>query len=607
MYFQEEIDNYSIRLGKNANPKQLIEIQEQAITDLRDRNIVGIIIVPISFLVGGFFTNYFSDHPILFFSIGTLLALSILCRIWTVYGFSSNSFESKIKYLPLFFWSNFFVGLIWGFFTGTAIFFYYDSVSISLIIILLAGIGGGSMATYCIWQNLAYGYLLIILTPPIMAEFYIGNEVTYPIGIAIGLFLTFNLIQARHWHHNYWVSLINTFIVKNNSLEIERVNVELAQEIENHKRTSEKIRVSKKKLQDIFNNAHDAIFIYNLDGTVIDVNETALSLFGVSRKTALQYSIPRNIASKLNNEVELKAIWEKAIDGEDQEFLWSATRKNPPLLFRAQINFHKTLWSEEPVIIATVRDITMQVKANEAALAASRAKSEFIANISHEIRTPMHGVLGYASLGLKRSDHIEREKIYEYFSIIHESGQRLMGLLNNLLDFSKLDVDKMRYSMKECHLLPYIEQVAKELTPMFLEKNLYFEHQCEDESTQVYCDPDKILQVLRNLLFNAIKFSDEGKKIIIKSRKKGIENGEKKLRVSIINYGVPIPEEELQSIFGEFIQSSKTKTGAGGTGLGLAISRQILKDHNSSIWAENGKNGETLFHFTLPLKKPQLY
>jgi len=114
------------------------------------------------------------------------------------------------------------------------------------------------------------------------------------------------------------------------------------------------------------------------------------------------------------------------------------------------------------------------------------------------------------------------------------------------------------------------------------------------------------MQVLRNLLFNAIKFSDKKSVVKIQSEKKCDENGHCTRNVIISNFGTTIPDEELSSIFGEFIQSSKTKTGAGGTGLGLAISRQILRDHNCDIIAKTGADGETMFQFNLPLDENQV-
>ena len=606
MLFQNEIRKYTENLGATLEEKELVDLQNQAIIDLKNRNIAGAIIVPIAFFVGGVATDYSHDYPSLFYLLSSFLAVALLFRIATIFVFSKRTTYSKEIWLPVFFWSNIFIGAIWGFFSASATLFYHESLSITLIIILLAGISGGAMASYCIWKVLAYSYMFIILLPAVATEFYIGNSVTVPIGIAILSFLVFNLAQAKNWNEQYWVSLANTFLVKKNAGALEILNKELALEIINHKKTAVDIAVSRKKLEDIFNAAHDAVFIYNFDGDVKDVNATVLELFEVDRDTALQYSMTRNLQSNVNMDIDLHRIWQQALAGKDQEFQWKATRKNKPEYFVAQVNLHKTLWGDDPVIIATIRDITLQIEAKEAALAANRAKSEFLANMSHELRTPMHGILGYARLGFKRADSINREKLNEYFSLIHESGHRLMGLLNNLLDFSKLEVGKMRYNMARCDLMPCIHQITTELSPMAMEKEIHFSVENDDEQILIFCDAERIMQVLRNLLFNAIKFSDKEGVVKIQSEKKCDENGNCTQKVTISNFGTTIPDEELDSIFGEFVQSSKTKTGAGGTGLGLAISRQILRDHNCYICAKTGSEGETIFQFDLPLDEAHL-
>ena len=275
--------------------------------------------------------------------------------------------------------------------------------------------------------------------------------------------------------------------------------------------------------------------------------------------------------------------------------------QNMDKLSTVQVNLRRTLWGEDSVVIATVRDITPQVEALKVTTAANRAKSEFLANMSHEIRTPMHGILGYARLGIKRFDSLPREKIGEYFSIIHESGTRLMTLLDNVLDFSKLDVGKMRYTMTASDLLPRIHQIVREINANATEKGLNFEVKCSQQNVLAFCDHDKISQVIRNLLFNAIKFSYKNTVICIQCEEVDGETGKPKQKISISNHGSPIPEEELELIFDKFTQSSTTNTGAGGTGLGLAISKQILRNHNSIIWAKNGAEDTITFSFLLPM------
>lgn len=607
MFLQYEINRYKDDLTKDFDAKEISTLLNQAIIDLTNRNKAGVIIVPFAYLLGGLATEYASEQIFLYSFLGTILSIAILLRIMAIIAISNKKQTSNYIWLPVFFWSNIFVGLTWGGFTTTAVLIYHDSLSLTLIIILLAGISGGSMASYSIWKILSYAYLLIILLPVILAHFYIGNSITIAIGIAISIFLVFNLIQAKHWNKNYWLSLINTFLIKKNAVDLEKLNKQLTDEIADHKRTSQNIDISRKKLQDIYNSAHDGIFIFELDGQAIDINETMLKMFRVDRQQALKFNINRSIESKTNNSVDLQTIWQEVLKGKDQQFEWLVKRTDQNNLFTVQVNLRKCLWGEDSVVIATVRDITPQVLAMQATIAANNAKSEFLANMSHELRTPMHGILGYARLGIKRSDSVSREKLNEYFHLICQSGTRLMDLLNNVLDFSKLEVGKMRYNMNTSDLTPRIHQVTTELAPIAAEKGLSFEVNCAGKQAFAYCDQEKIAQVLRNILFNAIKFSDENTQIQILCKEIDQSTDNPRLRINVSNLGISIPEDELENIFKEFVQSSATDTGAGGTGLGLAISKRILSDHNSTIWAENSPDGSTIFKFTLPTKEPRAH
>jgi PAS domain S-box-containing protein len=391
--------------------------------------------------------------------------------------------------------------------------------------------------------------------------------------------------------------------MEKNSQESEALNSRLTDEIADHRQTSISIVISREKFQNIYNSAHDGIFIFELGGQVIDINDTMLKMFNVDRKNALKFDVNISFKSTKNKNVDLKSIWAEAVNGTDQEFTWLTKSINNDGISTVQVNLRKSSWGEDSVIIATVRDISQQVAAMEATTAANKAKTEFLANMSHELRTPMHGILGYARLGLKRSNTVPREKLEEYFQLIADSGKRLMGLLNNVLDFSKMEVGKMRYELQENNLLPIIHEVTTELTPIAAEKGLSFDVHHIREDAVAYCDVEKIMQVLRNLLFNAIKFSNENNQIKITCKENNGDTGKQQLLVSVHNFGVQIPEDELTTIFEKFTQSTATNTGAGGTGLGLAISKQILSAHGGTIWAENNPDGLTIFRFLLPCKK----
>jgi len=602
MFFESDLKRHNKSATGNLTTDETSKIIDRAIVDLKNRNIPGSIIVPLAYLVGGFATDYASENSYLYSFLGSILLVATLLRIYSIIALSKTILLNKNIWIPIFFWSNVFIGLVFAAFTATAILQYHDSPSITLIIVILAGIGGGSMASYCIWRLLSFSYLIVLLGIPAVAGFFVGSHLSVTIGIAFSFFLLFNLIQTKVWNKHYWVSLINVFVIEKTTLELEILNTQLTDEISGHKQATEEIVISTKKLQDIYNSAHDGIFIFDISGHILDINETMLKMFNVKREEALRFNIKRSFQSKRNSNVNMKAIWEEALKGNDQEFTWLIKEDASGSISTIQVNLRKTSWGNDFVIIATVRDVTQQVIAMEATISAHHAKTEFLANMSHELRTPMHGILGYARLGLKRSESLPREKIEEYFGLISESGKRLMDLLDNVLDYSKLEVGKMHYELQKTNLSLLIHEVTTELAPLASEKELHFKIECECDVASVYCDQEKIMQVIRNLLFNAIKFSYKNNPITISCEGGNDAAGHPGTIVSISNKGIPIPKDELSTIFEKFIQSSATKTGAGGTGLGLAISKRIIIGHNGTIWAENNAVGLTVFRFLIPNK-----
>ena len=234
--------------------------------------------------------------------------------------------------------------------------------------------------------------------------------------------------------------------------------------------------------------------------------------------------------------------------------------------------------------------------AKEDAESANEAKSEFLANMSHELRTPLHSILSFASFGIKKYESAKPEKLLDYFSKIKQSGKVLLDLLNALLDLAKLETKGATFRFEPTDLYTLIQSVMNEFDTMLSERNLSLRYQPSDFDQEVALDADKIMQVLRNLLNNAIKFSPHGGSIDI-----DVCHIVSSVRVSVCDQGPGVPPDELETVFDKFVQSSKTKTGAGGTGLGLAISREIISGHEGRIWAENSPEGGAMFSFEIPL------
>lgn len=249
--------------------------------------------------------------------------------------------------------------------------------------------------------------------------------------------------------------------------------------------------------------------------------------------------------------------------------------------------------------------------AKNAAETANVAKSEFLANMSHELRTPMHAILSFARLGAERAlqDPVPTDKIVQYLGRIETSGTRLLRLVNDLLDLSKLEAGRMTYEFGRHALGPLVEAVEAELAVLARERGVRVRVEFAPGEAQAWCDPNRLLQVVRNLLSNAIKFSPEGTEVRIQVAGTELRAGQRRedqarvpaVSVSVIDEGVGIPAGELEAVFDKFVQSSKTKSGAGGTGLGLAICREIVHQHGGRLWAENNPERGARFVMVLPV------
>lgn len=261
-------------------------------------------------------------------------------------------------------------------------------------------------------------------------------------------------------------------------------------------------------------------------------------------------------------------------------------------------------------IIFSAQDVTQRkkqrsdlIEARNEAEKANRSKSEFLANMSHELRTPLHGILGFAQFGLTRMGEVPEERIVKYFEQISGSGKRLKLLLDDLLDLSKLEAGKMELQFGEADIGEILTQCVSEQEILLEERGLTVVFDLPVDLPRVNCDKARIGQVVFNLLGNAIKFSPEGGEIHITGEGMRLNDVSNAVKICVIDQGRGVPEEELETIFDKFIQSSKNVASDGGTGLGLAISKEIIEAHCGKIWATNSTGGGANFAFYIPLQQ----
>jgi two-component system sensor histidine kinase GlrK len=225
-----------------------------------------------------------------------------------------------------------------------------------------------------------------------------------------------------------------------------------------------------------------------------------------------------------------------------------------------------------------------------------RMKSDFFSSMSHELRTPLSTIkmgVGLLSEGLEGPVTEKQKKL---LTILEEETNRLIGLVNSLLDLAKMEAGMMTYSLEHRQLVPLVDQAIKEIAPLVEAKKISLEKHIARELPVLKIDAERVLQALRNLIGNAVKFTPQGGQVSVSAR--SVDQG---VEVSVSDTGPGIPKENLSTIFDKFQQGpSKGPSYMKGTGLGLAIAKQIIAYHGGKIWAESEPGCGSTFFFVLP-------
>jgi signal transduction histidine kinase len=228
---------------------------------------------------------------------------------------------------------------------------------------------------------------------------------------------------------------------------------------------------------------------------------------------------------------------------------------------------------------------------------ASRHKSEFLANTSHELRTPLNAILGYTELIQDNIYGDVPDKIREILERVQSNGRHLLGLINDVLDLSKIEAGQLTLSIVDYSIKEVVHTVVASAESLAAEKKLVLRAEIADDLPSGQGDERRITQALLNLVGNAIKFTEEGEVAVQAVAADGA------FQLSVADTGTGISAADQQRIFEEFqqVDSSSTRK-KGGTGLGLSISKRIIELHGGRIWVESELGRGSVFHFTLPVR-----
>ena len=372
--------------------------------------------------------------------------------------------------------------------------------------------------------------------------------------------------------------------------------------------TAAKLRESEMAMRQVFDQNLDSMMIIDLEtGRYIDVNEEYTRNSGYSREEVIGKR-SRELRSFANDEENLRLVAELKRAGLARNMEATFCRKDGStytgLISALNLKFRGhlcciTITRDIGAIKETQRQL---IAAREAALEASRAKSEFLSSMSHEIRTPMNAVLGMADM-LSESDLSTEQR--HYLDIIRSNGVTLLHLINDILDLAKVESGRLSFEEVDFDIRELIDTVGETMGVRAHEKHLELaSYVAADVPHNLVGDPVRLRQVIVNLLSNAVKFTDHGEVVLsVEMAHPDTGTGTASVRFSVTDTGIGIAHDKINSIFGAFTQAdSSTTRKYGGTGLGLTIVKRLVEMYRGQITVESEPGKGSTFSFTAEFK-----
>lgn len=379
-------------------------------------------------------------------------------------------------------------------------------------------------------------------------------------------------------------------------------------------------RQIERRFIELLDSAPDAIFEFDADGRILFLNRMAVQLFGYAREELLGQTVDVLVPDSLRGEHKhhRTQYFSHPVTRPMGAGLKLEARRKDGSHLPVEISLSPTRSESGVRVTAIVRDITERKQMedqlrtvqekyiqelelrNRDSEQANRLKSEFLSNMSHELRSPLHTVIGFSELLTEESPGPLTETQKKFLGHIHRDSRHLLGLINDLLDLSKIEAGRLDLQQERFSIDLVVEEVVSSINPRAHSKSLEILVQ-SSPSIEVFADGGRLKQILHNLLSNAVKFTPDGGRIEISAAVR-----ESFAEISVIDSGVGIPDDQQQAIFDKFFQvQTSTKTGQEGTGLGLAITKRLVEQHGGKIWVRSEPGKGSCFTFTIPLERPR--
>lgn len=353
------------------------------------------------------------------------------------------------------------------------------------------------------------------------------------------------------------------------------------------------------KYQILAEKANDVMMFLDDDGHIVEVNDAALRMYGYTFEELLQMTIYDLRGLKKTPEIteQLRLAYQEGIIFETRHYRKDGTN------LQVEVSSQKNILGQTKGLLSIVRDVTERKKAQEEIMIALKkaedaniAKSQFLANMSHEIRTPMNGIIGMTELTLL-TDLGEEQR--EYLTIVKSSTISLLRVVNDILDYSKIEAGKIELEEMPFDLRKTMNEVIDLFDISAKQKGIFIRESVDELiPDKLIGDSVRLRQILSNLVGNAIKFTEKGE-VAIHVHLAGKYYNKVKLRFVIADTGMGIPEDKLGKLFKRFSQVDESNTRRfGGTGLGLAISKKLIEIMDGEIGVESEEHVGSRFFFT---------
>ena len=372
-------------------------------------------------------------------------------------------------------------------------------------------------------------------------------------------------------HGSLWLS-VNLVPYKDENGNILGV-MGISRDVTERKKMEESLKEEKNKLQSILDNSPVGVLVINKNFKIVHFNDTFMKMFNL-------YEGKEKYLINLIEETGILEIIHGIINNSIYYYKKDVVINNKI--------FNVTLSTSDDLNNITVifEDITRDRELD-------KLKTNLLDMVSHELKTPLTSIIGYSEM---LEDSIDASSEKKYCKIITNQSRKLLTMINNILDISRIEAGKIDLYLSEFDIMEILNEIRESLGPIIEEKNIKIVYKLNNIGL-IKADPDKIYTVLRNLIDNAIKFSHKNGEIIIEAER---VNGN--IKVSVIDQGGGVPEEKAEKIWEKFYQLDNGITRKiGGIGLGLNLCKKFIELHGGSIWVEKSPdNNGSSFIFTIP-------